>query len=553
MANLDEAAYAGIMELRSQSLSRVFEEIIAGRSTVAGVDISPELALESSGVLACVRVLSESLASLPMNYCRRLPGGGKEIAADKHLHEVLFYQPNSWMTSFEFRELMQSWLLLWGNAYAHIKGSIEHGAVSELIPLHPSRMEAKRLENGKLRYYYRKPATLADPNPTPDEYRQDEIFHLRWLSSDGVTGFVPTTLSKDAIALARATELHSSAFFGNGAVAGTYIETDQPQKPETLRRFREQWDAAHAGPRNHYKTVVMPFGFKKKTDPVNNRDATLIETRMWQLNEICRVYRVPPHLVGDLTNVRFSTVEQSAIDFVTFSLIPWCRRWEMACRRDLVVDDKNYFVEFDTNALMAGDYAARSQFLREMANMGVLDVDEVRAQIGYNPLPNGEGKKRFIQVNMQLLSAFTPGNPTAAQQQSPPSTETPPQDVTGDGQNNPQADTAVAEPTATRSLDAAEALFRTTLRRIGSIEIDGIIERRSKPEKITQWFSQIEEKMRIELRDAAAATGRDLDPFVASWVTRSKDLLLECHRSGSKYETVSGDWFERHFDEVGHG
>ena len=545
-----------LIELRSQSLSRVFEEIIANRKTTAGVDVSPEVALECSGVLACVRVLSESLASLPMNYCRRLPGGGKEVADDKHLHEVLYYQPNSWMSSFEFRELMQSWLLLWGNAYALIKGSVEHGAVSELIPLHPSRMEVKRLENGKLRYYYRSPATLADPNPTPEEYRQDEIFHLRWLSSDGVTGFVPTTLSRDAIALARATELHSSAFFGNGAHGGTYIETDQPQKPETLRRFRDQWDEAHSGPKNAFKTVVMPFGFKKKDDPVRNDTAQLIETRRWQLHEILRCYRVPPHLVGDLSDVRFSTVEQSAIDFVTFSLIPWCRRWEMACRRDLVVDDRNYFVQFDTNALMAGDYAARSQFLREMANMGVLDVDEVRAQIGYNPLPNGEGKKRFIQVNMQLLSAFTPDNPTAQRpdvgSETPAATEGSPQPNGTDSQE-PQVDSASAEPTSRRSLDAAEALFRTTLRRLSVIEADGVLERRSKPEKITQWFGQIEEKMRIELRDAAEAAGRDVDSFVSSWVSRSKELLLGCHRSGSKYESVTDGWFDRHFDEVGHG
>jgi HK97 family phage portal protein len=553
MPTAEEESYAGVMELRSQSLSRVFEEIIAGRSTTAGVDVSPELALESAGVLACVRVLAESIASLPWNYCRKLPGGGKEVADDKHLHEVLHYQPNSWMTSFEFRELMQSWILLWGNAYAHIKGSIEHGAVSELIPLHPSRMEAKRLENGKLRYYYRRPATLADPAPEPEEYRQDEIFHLRWLSNDGVTGFVPTSLSKDAIALARACELHSSAFFGNGCSTGTYIETDQPQKPETLRRFREQWDSAHAGPRNHFKTVVMPFGFKKRAEPVNNRDAALVESQRWALESIARTYRVPPHLIGDLTNVRFSTVEQSAIDFVTFSLIPWCRRWEMAARRDLVVDDKNYFTQFDTNALMAGDYAARSQFLREMANMGVLDVDEVRAAIGYNPLPDGQGKKRFIQVNMQLLGAFTPENPTAAQtgQTSGQENADP---ASAPEQNRPQQ--AATEPAArqeSRSLDAAEALFRTTLRRIADIEADGILERRSKPEKITQWFGQVEEKMRIELRDAASAAGRDVDSFVASWVNRSKDLLLDCHRSGNKYESVTEGWFERHFDEVSDG
>lgn len=514
----DDEIHGDVLELRSQSLSRVFEEIVAGRRTTAGVDVSPETALECSAVLSCVRVLAESLASLPLSLYRRLPDGGKEIADDQHLHEVLHFQPNSWMTSFEFRELMQSWLLLWGNAYALIKPSSQHGAVSELIPLHPSRMECKRLANGKLRYYYRTPATLTDPSPTPEEYRQEQVFHLRWLSSDGVTGFVPTGLSKDAIALARATELHSSAYFGNGAQGGTYIETDQPVKPEAAQKFKRQWDEAHRGPRNAFKTVVMPYPYKKKEDPIRNDSAQLIETRRYQLEEIARVYRVPPHLIGDLANVRFNTVEQSAIDFVTFSLIPWCRRWEMGARRDLVVDDKNYFVQFDTNALMAGDYAARSQFLREMWNMGVVDIDEVRSQIGYNPLPNGMGKKRFVQVNMQLLDAFTASTPTGQQ---------------------PPAEPAPAEqPTA-------EASFRATLRRLAAIEADGILERRSKPAKLAAWFEAHGERMTTELRDFAEATGRDIVAFVTEWMDTSRNLLLECHRSGRPYEEATATWTDR--------
>lgn len=526
-----EEYYGEVLELRSQALSRVFEEIVAGRRTTAGVDVSPELALECSGVLACVRVLAESLASLPLSLYRRLPDGGKEVADDQHLHEVLHFQPNSWMTSFEFRELMQSWLLLWGNAYALIKPSSQHGAVSELIPLHPSRMEAKRLANGKLRYYYRTPATLADPNPQPEEYRQEQVFHLRWLSSDGVTGFVPTGLSKDAIALARATELYSSAYFGNGAQGGTYIETDQPHKPEVLQRFKSQWDEAHRGPKNAFKTVVMPYGFKKKDDPIRNDSAELVATRRWQLEEIARVYRVPPHLIGDLANVRFNTVEQSAIDFVTFSLIPWCRRWEMAARRDLVVDDKTFFVGFDTNALMAGDYAARSQFLREMWNMGVVDIDEVRSQIGYNPLPGGMGKKRFVQVNMQLLDAFTPENPTGQQAPQEPVQQPPAAAAAAEAQNDqPQA---------------AEASFRSTLRRLAAIEADGIIERRNKPAKLTAWFEAHGERMTTELRDLAEATGRDIVAFVTEWMDESRNLLLECHRSGRPYEEATATWTDR--------
>lgn len=539
MDKVDEEV-SDLIELRG-NLSRIFEEITNTRRTASGVTVSPETALECTAVLACVRVLSESIASLPFNVYRRLPGGGKEIAEEQHLHEVICYQPNSWMTGFEFRELMQSWLLLWGNAFAYIKGG-RQGGVTELIPLHPSRMEVKRLTNGKLRYYYTEPTTPIQPQVNVTEYRQDEIFHLRWLSSDGVTGFVPTNLSRDAIGLARATELHSGSFFGNGAQPGTYIETDQPHKPEVLARFKEQWNDAHQGPEKAYKTVVMPFGFHRKQVEIRNDTAQLIETRKYQVEEVARAYRVPPHLLGDLSNVRFSTVEQSAIDFVTFSLIPWCRRWEMACRRDLVVDDKQYFCQFDVNALMAGDYAARSQFIREMANLGALDVDEIRAQIGYNPLPDGQGKKRFIQVNMQLLDAFTLENPTG-QKPQPEASPAPPASV--DSPSEPQAgDTA--DTTDARQVAGAEVIFKTNLRRLAAVEADGVLERRNKPEKLASWFDQMTARMREELRESAKATGRDIDQFVGTWMNRSRELLLECHRSGQKYETVTEDWCDKH-------
>lgn len=542
MAVAEDVEIADVIELRG-NLSRIFEEIVNTRRTTAGVTVSPETALECSAVLACVRVLSESIASMPFGVYQRLAGGGKEIAEDQHLHEVLAYQPNSWMTAFEFRELMQSWLLLWGNAYALIKNG-RRGAVDELIPLHPSRMEAKRLSNGKLRYYYREPATPTQPEVEVTEYRQEEIFHLRWLSSDGVTGYVPTTLSREAIGLARATELHSSSFFGNGAKAGTYIEVDQPHKPEVLQRFRLQWDEAHQGPDKAYKTVVMPYGFKKKDDPVRNDTAQLIETRRYQVEEVLRCFRVPPHMVGDLSNVRYSTAEQSSIDFITFSLIPWCRRWEMACRRDLVVDDRKYFCQFDTNALLAGDYQARAQFLREAFQNGAIDVDEYRAAIGYNPLPDDAGKKRFIQVNMQLLSAFTPENPTGKTAPEPkPSAGVAVGGSAPEGQPDAQVGAASTQP---RDASDAEVVFRTHLRRLAGVEADGILERRNRPEKLSAWFDAMQKRLCDELRDAAEATGRDIDEFSVAWVARSRELLLECHRSGQKYETATQGWCDKH-------
>jgi HK97 family phage portal protein len=542
-------AETDVLSLRSQSLARVFEEIRESRKATAGVVVSPASILECTAALACIRLLSESIAAMPTNLYRRLPDGGKEIASDHPLHEILAYQPNSWMTSFEYKELMQSWVLLWGNAYSLIKGSIRRGSVDQLIPLHPSRMQVKRLENGRLRYYYRQIDGTGAYTGEPEEYNQDQIFHVRWLSSDGIMGYLPSNLNRDAIALARAAEIHSSAFFGNGAKAGTYIETDQPQKPEALQRFRQQWDEAHRGPDKSFKTVVIPYGFKKKDDPVNNADAELTATRRFQLEEICRSFRVPPHLVGDMANVRYNTVEQSAIDYKTFSLMPWCRRWELACRRDLVVDDKEYFVGFDMNSLMAGDYAARSTYLREAFNAGAVDVDEYRAEIGYNPLPDGAGKKRFVQVNMQLLDAFTLETPNGQPPQAAPTSlpaEEQPEEPAGGAEEEPAGD-------ENRSHDASEVLFRSSLRRIAAAEADGILSRRAKAEKITQWFGQVEERMRTELLDAANATGRDIDSFVADWLRRSKDLLLSCHRSGKPYETVTERWYEAHFEENADG
>lgn len=509
------------------SLSRVFEEIVERNKTVAGVSISPETALSCSAVLCAVRVLSESIAAMPFNLYRRLPGGGKEIAEDHPLQEVLAYAPNGWMTSFEWREWMQAQMLLWGNSYSLIRAG-RRGAVSELIPLHASRMTVVRLENGRLQYQYRE-----DGKPTPTPYRQDEIFHLRWLSSDGVTGYVPTTLAKDAIALARATELYSSAFFGNGATSGTYIETDQPFKPDALQRFKQQWDDAHRGPDKAFKTVVMPHGFKKKSDPVNNQHAALIDTRRYAVEEVARHYRIPMHLMGDLTNVRHSTVEQSGIDFVTFTLMPHCRRWQFSVRRDLIVEDREYFVDFDTSSLMAGDHAARAQYMREAFNMGAVSVDEVRAQMGLNPLPDGQGNKRFVQVNMQLLDAFTLQTPNGQ-----PVPETP----AVDGNEGP---TPAEAPVGEATRDASEALFRTTLRRLATVEADGILERRNKPAKLQAWLESHEQRMKTELLDAAQATGRDIEAFVGEWMEETRNRLLECHRSGRPYEEATASWTER--------
>lgn len=525
----EDATVDDLVELRS-GVSRVFEEIVEQRRTASGVYISPETSLQCAAVLACVRVKSESLASLPLHVYRRLPGGGKEIAEDLPLYDVLAHQPNSWMTSFEFRELLHSWLLLWGNAYAKVKSG-RRGAVDELIPLHPSRMEVKRLENGRLRYYYREPE-----RPVPTEYSQDEIFHLRWLSQDGVTGYVPTTLSRDAIGLARAAELQASAFFGNGAKASTVIETTQPQKPEAMQRFRQSWEDFHRGPDKAHRTAVLPYGLELKELQIHN-DSN-VEVQRWAVEQVARAYRVPSYMIGDLTKSSYSSVEQQGRDFVTFSLMPDLRRWESACRRDLIVDDKQYFCGFDVTALMAGDYAARSEWARSMFQLGVLSVNEIRASEGLNPIEGGD--KRFVQVNMQLLDAFTTETPNGQAPQQPSGPQEPPA-AGGDVASQPDQQARQA----TDGHNAGEALFRQTLRRLADTEASGIAERRNKPAKLKAWLESHGERMRRDLKDLAQVVDVDVDAFVEAWMTRSNELLLECHRAGRPYEEVLASWSDR--------
>lgn len=529
----EDATIDDIVEVRS-NFSRLFEEIRETQSTASGVSVSPETALQCSAVLACVRVISESVAALPFSLFRRIPGGGKEIAGGLPLHNILSEQPNGWMTSFEFRELMQSWLLLWGNAYAEIRPG-KFGAVTELWPLHPSRMKVERLKNGRLKYLYQLP-----DRAEPDVYTQDQIFHLRWLTQDGVTGYVPTTLSRDAIGLARATELHSGAYFGNGARPGIVLKSDQPLKPETAQRLRQSWEDIHRGPNKNSKTAVLPYGIDIKEIAVSNESSQLIETRRYQVEDIARAFRVPVYMIGDLTKSSYSSVEQQGLDFVTFSLVPHLRRWESAVRRDLILDDENYFVEFDVRGLMRGDNAGRASYYRELWQLGVLSINEIRTSEGLNPIEAGD--KRFVQVNMALLESFVvqPPEPETAPTEEPePDAEADQPPAAAEAEPVPQA----TEDEATRS--AGELLFKQNLRKLAAIEADGILERRGKPQKLAAWLEAHEKRMKNELCDAAEATGRHIDDFVSGWMNGTRDLLLECHRSGRQYEEVLETWTER--------
>jgi HK97 family phage portal protein len=369
----------------------------------AGVRITPETALQCSAFLACVRVISESVASLPLHVFRRLATGGKEKAPDHPLYRLLHRSPNPWQTSMEFREQMTALYLMYGQSFAEIIAG-PAGFADQLVPLHPSRMTVEMVEGGRLRYRYRDPAI----NNRERVYTQEQIYHLRWLSLDGINGEPPVALSRSAIALARALEVHGSSYFGNGARPGVVLESDSPIPPEAADRLREQWERMHRGPDRAHRTAVLPNGVKAHELSGSNEAAQFLETRQYQVVEVCRQFRMPPHMIQDLTRSTYSNIEVQGTEFVQHCLLPHCKRWEAAIARDLLTDDR-LFAEHSMTALLRGDSAARSTYYREMLNIGVLSVNEIRELENLNPI-GPEGDQRFMQVNMTTLQQIAAGD-----------------------------------------------------------------------------------------------------------------------------------------------
>jgi HK97 family phage portal protein len=363
-----------------------------GRGNAAGVRIDPETALRSTVVLACVRVLSSSVAGLPLHLYRRLPDGGKELARENPLYRVLHDAPNSWQTSYEWREQLMLHLLTHGQAFVEIGGA---GEQTQLVVLHPSRMKVDRVENGRLRYTYR------EASGQSTVYAQDAIMMLRWLSDDGVNGLVPVELAKDAIGLSRACEIHGAAFFGNGARPGVVLSTDQMLSPETAENTRNQWERAHRGPDRAHRTAVLQGGLKVNELGGNNQEAQFLEARRFQVEEVCRLYGVPPHLVGDLSRSSYSNIEQQSLDYLQNGLMPWLRRIESAISRDLIADG-DLFAEFDTRGALRADAAGRAAYYSQMATLGVLSVNDIRSAENMNPVEGGD--ERFVQLNMTTLT-----------------------------------------------------------------------------------------------------------------------------------------------------
>jgi len=370
--------------------------------TVAGVPVDAEAAQKLSTVWRCVRLLSETVAGLPLIMFEDVANGEERRRATNHpLYDVLHKQPNAQQTAFEFWELMMGYVLLRGNAYALIQPGLR-GPADQLIPIHPDRVRLERLDNGRLRYQVKQP----DGTETP--VNDEDMFHLRGPSSDGVTGMSIIDYAKESFGMGLAGERYGGRFFRNDTKPSGILSTDKKLTPGAKERLASDWKAMHGGG-NQHQVAVLEEGLNWQAVSITPEEAQFLQTREFQAEDVCRWFGVPPHMVGLTSKATSwgSGIEQMSIGFVTYTLMPWLVRIQQAISRDLIVAAQRYFAEFIVAGLLRGDTLARYQAYQTGINAGFVTRNEARRLENMNPLPG-------LDKPLQPLNMGTAGEPVAS-------------------------------------------------------------------------------------------------------------------------------------------
>ena len=371
-----------------------------GGST-SGKTVTERSAMQMTAVYSCVRILAEAIAGLPLHVYRYNSDGGKEKAIDHSLYLILHDEPNPEMSSFVFRETLMTHLLLWGNAYAQIIRNSK-GEVMALYPLMPNKMSVDRDENGQLYYQYLRSIDEVGGKSETVILKPTDVLHIPGLGFDGLVGYSPIAMAKNAIGLAIATEEYGAKFFANGATPGGLLE--YPGTVKDPDRVRESWNKGFSGSQNAGKVAILEEGMKYTPISIAPEQAQFLETRKFQINEIARIFRVPPHMVGDLEKSSFSNIEQQSLEFVKYTLDPWVVRWEQSLSRALFTPEekKKYFFKFNVEGLLRGDYQSRMNGYATARQNGWMSANDIRELENLDRIPAEEGGDLYL-INGNML------------------------------------------------------------------------------------------------------------------------------------------------------
>ncbi len=370
-------------------------------NTTSGKRVNERTAMQMTAVYSCVRILSEAVASLPL-HLYRYTETGSEKAMEHPLYRVLHDEPNPEMTSFIFRETLMTHLLLWGNAYSQIIRNGK-GDVVALYPLMPDRMQVNRDDKGRLYYEY----SVGNDDPPINKkstvkLSPSEVLHVPGLGFDGLQGYSPIAMAKNAIGLAIATEEYGSKFFANGAQPSGVLE--HPGVLKDPEKVRESWTSTFGGSHNANKVAVLEEGMKYTPISISPEQAQFLDTRKFQVNEIARIFRVPPHMIGDLEKSSFNNIEQQSLEFVKYTLDPWVARWEQAIQRTLLTpyEKGKMYVKFNVDGLLRGDYESRMRGYAVARQNGWMSANDIRGLENLDQIPEEDGGDLYL-VNGNMI------------------------------------------------------------------------------------------------------------------------------------------------------
>ena len=374
------------------SPSSEFVDALGGRPSVVGLSVNEKTAMRTSAVWACVKLISEDVASLPLILYRRDKNDGKERATDQKLYRLLHDQANEEMTALQFRETMQAHALLYGNGRAYIE-RYNSGEIAALWPLNPATTILYRHDDKSLWYI------TTDSDGVQVKLPARDVLDICGLSMDGLIGLSPIRQLMTTVGISMAAEEYGARFFGNGAnVSGVLEHPGKLRDADVLDRLRAQFEKMYTGLTKSHKVMILEEGMKFNRTSIPPDEAQFIETRKFQISDIARIYRVPPHKIGDLEHATFSNIEHQAIEYVQHTLRPWLVRWEQAIQQKLLVSKPNLYAEHLIDALLRGDIKSRYEAYGVGVQHGFLTRNMILKK--ENEIPVAEGDIFYVPVNM---------------------------------------------------------------------------------------------------------------------------------------------------------
>jgi HK97 family phage portal protein len=354
--------------------------------SASGKYVTPQNAMQIATVYACVRVIAETIGTLPVHVYQRIPRG-RELVTNHPAAKLLDQGPNDEMSPVDLFETLTGHVLLWGNAFAEVNRSPVDGSLREIWPLRPDRTTLVRNSRNALVYQ------SIDDSGQPTRRRSDRILHIRGLSFDGLIGYAPVTLARETLGMAAATADYGARFFANDSRPGGVLQMDGQLSPDAIDRLRASWESAHStlyG--NAHKVAVLENGLTWQAIGMPNDDAQWLETRKYTRSEIAGLFRVPAHVINDLDKATFSNVEQLGQEFATLCIAPWAVRIEKALNKTLFTEGErgNLFVRFNLGGLVRGDIMSRYQAYASARQNGWMTANEIRELEDMNPADGGD-------------------------------------------------------------------------------------------------------------------------------------------------------------------